>query len=201
MTEALLTQQIKTALDALKPVTAKVVGYYMGEITAQGFAEELLGNTPAVLLAYEGETRDEELSDETMSGLGVDIGRCIWRVYCVVEEPRSTGTALVGTPSTPGALELCGAVKSTLNRLRFDDPLAETIRSAAHLGYLDTRPALIVRGVLTAFMVRFALHREVQQATRDLLAGTVRLRGVDTNENVQPNGEHNPLVTTRNEFP
>lgn len=191
--------QIKAALDVLVPTHARTCGYYAGEVTAQGLAEELAGPR-SIFLAYEGEQRDEDLSDVSMAGAGADVATVVWRVYCVVSDQRSTKSAVI-TDGLPGLLALTGAVKSAINRMRFTDAAAEDVASAAHMLFLNERPVLFQRGVALSYALRFGYLRAVEQAERDPLAGTQPLTKVDGAIKSQPDGEHNPLVRTRNTFP
>jgi hypothetical protein len=190
--------QIKAALDALTPTHAKSCGWYAGEVTAQGLAEELSPDR-ALFLAYEGEQLDDELSEVTTSGAGSDVALVVWRVYCVVSDQRSTKAALV-TTGLPGLLALTSAVKGALNRLRFTGDAAVDVVSAAHMQLINDRPVLFQRGVALAHAVRFGYLRAVEQFERDALAGTSRLRGVDHSINTEPDGTHNPLANGRNTF-
>lgn len=193
------TLQIKAALDALVPTHAKVCGYYAGEVTAQGLAEELSGPR-SIFLAYEGEQLDDGLSQVSLAGDGADVAQVVWRVYCVVSDQRSTKSALL-TDGLPGLLALSGAVKGAINRLRFTGAAAEDVMSAAHLQFINERPVLFQRGVALAYALRFGSLRAVEQVTRNPLAGTQPLTKVDGAIKSQPDGEHNPLVRTRNTFP
>lgn len=191
--------QIKSALDALVPTHAKVCGYYAGEVTAQGLALELSAPR-SIFLAYEGEQLDDGLSEVTMAGSGADVAQVVWRVYCVVSDQRSTKSALL-TDGLPGLLALSSAVKSAINRLRFTGAAAEDVMSAAHLQYINERPVLFQRGVALAYALRFGSLRAVEQAEIDPLAGTQPLKKIDGAIRPEPDGEHNPLVRTRNTFP
>lgn len=191
--------QIKAALDALVPSHAKVCGYYAGEITAQGLAEELAGPR-AIFLACEGEQLDDGLSEVTTSGSGCDVALVVWRVYCVVSDQRSTKAALM-TTGLAGLLALTAQVKATLNRVRFSGAAAEDVVSAAHMHFINDRPVLFQRGVALAHAIRFGYLRAVEQATQSPLDGTVPLTRVDGAVHVQPDGEQNPIVRIRNTFP
>ncbi len=192
------TLQIKAALDALVPEHAKTCGYYAGEVTAQGLAEELSGPR-SLFLAFEDESLDSELSSITTAGEGEDVALAVWRVYVVVSDQRSTKAALM-TTGLPGALALASQVKGALNRLRFTGEAAATVKSAAHLQFISLRPVLFQRGTALAYAARFGALVSVEQATRDPLAGTSRLRGVDHSINTEPDGTHNPLANGRNTF-
>lgn len=194
-----LTIQIKSALDALVPEHAKTCGYYMGEVTAQGLAEELAG-ARSLFVALEDESLDQESSSVTVSGDGEDVSLAVWRVYCVVSDQRSTKAALV-TSGLPGVLALASKVKGALNRMRFTGDAAAIVKSAAHLQFINMRPVLFQRGIALAYAVRFGSLVCVEQVERDPLEGTVPLTRVDTGIDPQPDGAHNPLANTRNEFP
>jgi len=117
-----------------------------------------------------------------------------------VSDQRSTKAALV-TTGLPGLLALTSAVKAAINRMRFTGVAAEDVLSAAHLQFINERPVLFQRGVVLAYALRFGCLRAVEQAERDPLAGTQPLKKVDSSIRSEPDGEHNPLVSTRNEFP
>ncbi len=193
------TLQIKAALDALVPTHAKVCDYYAGEVTAQGLAEELSGPR-SLFLAFEAEDLSEELSSVTTAGTGEDVALAVWRVYLVVSDQRSTKAAIM-TTGLPGMLALAAEVKGALNRLRFTADAAATVRGAAHLRFINLRPVLFVRGQVLAYTARFGALVNVEQVTRDPLAGTVRLSRVDHSINTEPDGTHNPLANGRNTFP
>lgn len=193
------TLQIKAALDALVPAHAKVCDYYAGEVTAQGLAEELAGPR-SLFLAFEAEDLSEELSSVTTAGTGEDVALAVWRVYLVVSDQRSTKAAVM-TAGLPGMLALAAEVKGALNRLRFTGDAAATVKSAAHLQFINLRPVLFVRGQVLAYAARFGALVNVEQFERDPLAGTVRLSRVDHSINTEPDGTHNPLANGRNTFP
>ena len=191
--------QIKAALDALVPTHAKSCGYYAGEVTAQGLSEALSGPR-SIFLAYEGENLDDGLSEVTLAGLGPDVAQVVWRVYCVVSDQRSTKSALL-TDGLPGLLALSSEVKGAINRMRFTAAAASDVISAAHMQFINERPTLFQRGVVIAYALRFGYLRAVEQFTRDPLAGTQPLTKVDGAIKSQPDGSHNPIVTTRTTFP
>lgn len=189
-----MAEAIMTALQTLKPTPCKHVGWYAGQVTRAGLAEEIVGQTPAILLANESEIPDADLSVTTITGNGRDAVIDVWRVYLVIEETRGTGAALVGVAAQVGLFALRDAVLLAINRLHLVGQLGNH-----GLEYQGTRPALVQSGIAYADAMTFAIARPIDAAVRT--TPSQPLAGVDSHVNqdgVPANAK--PMSTTRNSF-
>ena len=144
---------------AVPPGPFRLVDRYAGEITPQhGVDDELLGNAPAALLAFERETpQGQNGAFQEVLGREIQVvERSLWRVYVVVQDHRGDTEAIKGTTGQPGALTCAEAVKLALTGL--DIP---GLHDGSCVHRLETIPRVIQRGVAYCYMLRFAADSEL----------------------------------------
>lgn len=146
---ALLTQ-----LETLGPEGTgafATVGWFAGEVRQEGVDQELLGNSPAILLALETDDLVESETIRTMAKpISMVVSRAVWRVHVIVETPKGETEAAQGDSSDAGFLGLLDKVSKAI--VGFDLPglLRERVE------YLGRRPIYIQRGVTYVYAVRLA---------------------------------------------
>ena len=160
-----------------------LVGRYAGEVNEQGISEAC-AQFPSAFLRYDGgaATRTVDAIEGTE-----DAGLESWTVLVCLEEPRAVDEAVQGaSPLTPGFLVLVERVLELCNGLVFDGAFRDRRVRVAEYG----RPALIKRGALYVYSVRFECRRPLPAAAltvaqagtaQDLtaIAGDVNLTGTD----------------------
>ena len=165
MSLASLDAALYAALTATQLVTASgptvarpfaLVGRYAGELSTVGI-QETCAQYPAALLRYDGGASARTV--DAIEGVD-DTGTEAWTVLVAVEEPREIDDAIAATSAqVPGALALIDAVLLALNGLVFDDAWRD--RRVRVAGYA---PALIARGTVYVYGVRFEARRQLPQA-------------------------------------
>ena len=146
-------------ITASGPTTARpfaLVGRYAGGLSVDGI-RETCAQYPAALLRYDGGGSTRTV--DAVEGVD-DTGTEAWTVLVAVEEPREIDDAIAATDAqVPGALALIDAVLLALNGLVFDEAWRD--RRVRVVGYA---PALIARGTVYVYAVRFEARRELPQA-------------------------------------
>ena len=169
-----------------------LVGRYAGEVNEQGISEAC-AQFPSAFLRYDGgaATRTVDAIEGTE-----DAGLESWTVLVCLEEPRAVDEAVQGaSPLTPGFLVLVERVLELCNGLVFDGAFRDRRVRVAEYG----RPALIKRGALYVYSVRFECRRPLPSvALTTAQAGNGQaLTAIAANVNLEGTADTapNPIVS------
>lgn len=129
--------------------------------------KECDNRTPAVLLAFDGETADPApVAVRTLAGRVETVGKSTWSVLVVVRDSRATRILLQGTPA--GAAAVLGVldgeqlVEEALTNLSVDG-----LWGVSGVRWLDTTPYMVTPGEGYILRMRFTAQR-VLTDVRDL---------------------------------
>lgn len=158
-----VTQHDGTATDA---APFALVARYAGELSEEGI-REAIAQYPAAVLRWDTGTGVRAV--DAVEGVE-DVATEAWTVFVALEEPRDIDSALSATvTSAPGAYTLIERVLSACNGLVTDGLWRDRRVRAVAWG-----PALIKRGVVYVYSVRFEARRALPQ-----LALTVAQAGTE----------------------
>lgn len=153
---ALAATQFVTAAGPTTGAPFALVARYAGELSETGIVETC-GQYPCALLRWDAGAATRTV--DAVEGVE-DMGVEAWTVFVAVEEPREIDDATAQTdPLVPGAYALIDCVLGALNGLVLDSAWRDRRLRVSGYG-----PALIKRGTVYVYSVRFEARRALPQA-------------------------------------